>query len=142
LEIFLVGFVGFVVGRDRLDEGNGDTLTALTVFPFDDELLSVETIRDCDDRETVAGRIVLELSSDTLPADIFGGDNFRGDDFFGDNGGSGGIAGTEGMELVEGVELADASCGDRKVNPPSKSLSQSSSSLVSGSLSRRFDRRR
>jgi hypothetical protein len=128
-----------VVGRDRLEEGNGDTLTALTVFPFDELLLSVDTIRDCDDRDTVAGRIVLELSSDTFPADNFGGDNFRSDDFFGDNGGSGG---TDGTELVEGVELADASCGDRKVNPPSKSLSQSSSSLVSGSLSRRFDRRR
>lgn len=119
-----MGLEGFVVGLDRLDDGNGDTLTALTVLPFDEELLSVDTMRDCDDRETVAGRIVLELSSETFPADNFGGDNFRGDDFFGDNGGSG------GMEGIGGVELEDASCGDRNVSPPSKSLSQSSSSLL------------
>jgi hypothetical protein len=63
----------------------------------------------------------LELSSETFPVDIFGGDNFRGEEgiFFGDKGGSGGIGG-------------DATCGDRNVNPPSKSLSQSSSSVVGG----------
>ena len=122
-------FAGLVTGFDLLDEGNGDTLTALTVFPFDDALLSVDTIRDCDDRDTVAGRMVFELSSDTFPADNLGGDNFRAEAFFGDNGGRGGIEG------IEGAELVDASCGDLKVNPPSKSLSQSSSSLVVGTLS-------
>jgi len=135
-----VGLVGFAVGFVRFDEGKGDTLTALTVLPFEEELLSVDTIRDCDDRDTVAGRIVLELSSDTLPADNFGGDNLRGDDFFGDNGGRGGI------DDIAGVELEDASCGDRNVSPPSKSLSQSSSSLLLIGIlslkSRRFDRRR
>jgi hypothetical protein len=102
--------------------GNGDTLTALTVLLLDDVLLSVDTFLDCDARDTVAGRIVLELSSETFPADNFGGDNFRGEEgvFFGDKGGRGGIGGE------------DVTCGDLKVNPPSKSLSQSSSSVVGG----------
>jgi hypothetical protein len=65
-----------------------------------------------------AGRIVFELSSDIFPAvKDFGGDNLRGEEgvFRGERGGKGGIG-------------TDASCGDRRVKPPSKSLSQSSSS--------------
>ena len=102
--------------------GNGDTLTALTVLLLDDVLLSADAFLDCDARDTVAGRIVLELSSETFPADSFGGDNFRGEEgvFFGDKGGRGGIGGGE------------VTCGDRSVKPPSKSLSQSSSSVVGG----------
>jgi hypothetical protein len=81
--------------------------------------------------------MVLELSSETFPAvNDFGGDNFRGEDagFLGERGGNGGI----GAETI---------CGDRKVRPPSKSLSQSSSSVLGPGLeevikSRKFERRR
>jgi hypothetical protein len=69
--------------------GNGDTLTALTVLLLDEALLSVDTFLECGDRVIVAGRIVLELSSETFPVDVFGGDNLRGEEgvFLGDNGG-------------------------------------------------------
>jgi hypothetical protein len=71
--VFGTGFALFVIG-------NGGTLTALTVLPFDDVLLSTETFLDWDDVEVVAGRIVLELSSETFPVDNFGGDSFRGEE--------------------------------------------------------------
>jgi hypothetical protein len=96
--------------------GSGDTLTARTVLLADEPLLSAETCR-CE--ALAAGRIVLELSSETFPAKVFGGDNFRGEAgfFFGESGGRGGMGGFG---------------GGWRSKPPSKSLSQSSSSVVGG----------
>ena len=79
----------------------------------------------------------MELSSETFPTvKDFGGDNFLGDGvvFLGERGGNGGMGG-------------ETSCGDRKVRPPSKSLSQSSSSVFGLGLerfikSRKFEPRR
>jgi len=109
----------FGVGFIRLCTGEGDKLTALMVLPFEETLLSAETFLVCDGREDSAGRIVFELSSEKFPAvKDFGGDNFRGEGpvFFGDRGGNGGIS-------------AGTICADLNVKPPSKSLSQSSSSV-------------
>ena len=94
-------------------------MTALTVLPLDDVLLSTEAFLVSEDRAVVVGRMVLELSSETFPVDALGGESFRGDEgpFLGGKGGNGGSG-------------ADTTCGDRRVNPPSKSLSQSSSSVV------------
>jgi hypothetical protein len=111
-------------GLILLCTGEGDKLTALIVLPLEETLLSTETFLVCEGREDKTGRIVFELSSEKFPAvNDFGGDNFRGEEgvFLGDKGGNGGIG-------------ADAVCGDLNVNPPSKSLSQSSSSVFAGVL--------
>ena len=127
-ERFLAPVFVLRAGLDLFIIGNGETLIALTVLLLEDGLLSVETCLDCDDRDTVAGRIVLELSSEMFPVDIFGGESFRGEGgfFFSERGGSCGIGGGGGGGGGGGF------CGDRNVKPPSKSLSQSSSSVVGG----------
>lgn len=71
----------------------GNTSTALMVLALEDVLLSADVFLDCEDLDVDEGRIVLELSSETFPVNIFGGDSLRGDDgvFFGDSGGNGRI---------------------------------------------------
>ena len=128
LERFLIFVNLFEDTFCRLGMGRrGKTLTARIVFPLDDVLLSTDTLRDEEDRAESGGRIVLELSSEILPVKAFGGESFRGDGdvFFGEYGGNGG----RGAELV---------WGERSVNPPSKSLSQSSSSVAGDDV--KFDR--
>jgi hypothetical protein len=98
----LLRFLSTAVGRGIVlcwpvgrGGGSGDTLTARTVLLADEPLLSAETCR-CE--VLAAGRIVLELSSETFPVDVFGGDNFRGEAgcFFGERGGRGGTGGWGG----------------------------------------------
>jgi hypothetical protein len=143
LKVFLLFTLLFFSGLlvlspgDNTPEDNGNGLTALIVLPplVDELVLSVDTFLLCALDEivvlrdaVVAGLIVFELSSEMLPVDTFGGDNdFRGDDFLGERGGKGGILEEKAVE-----EALDRSLGDRKVRPPSKSLSQSSSSVVDG----------
>ena len=96
---------GAVFGICFLRVGRGGSGETRTVLLLDDALLSAETCLDWALLDPGAGRMVLELSSDTFPADNFGGDNFRGDSgvFFGDNGGSGGMLGSVVLDVVVDV---------------------------------------